>query len=202
MNHFDIVKEIHAAQPPARTVDGALAFMLRVIARLQRDFPAERVGLLIKTAGENIVPFGHTSVSASRLVYPDHNLLVKILSDVPTTNGASWQADEGIPNAGHHGGYLAVNGDASTRPPGPTPHAPGTDAAAVPAVAPQQLAMLEGRLAAVEAKAAALATLFEEIVKQIGAHNEQFAALDAAVRKPLPEYEGRNRAGTVISRPR
>lgn len=107
-NHADIVEQVHVAQPPARTIDGALNFLLRVIARLQHDFPTERVGLLIKTAGENIVPYASTSVSASRIVYPDHDLLVKILSDVPTTNGPSWQPEEGIPNTGHHEGYLAV----------------------------------------------------------------------------------------------
>jgi hypothetical protein len=34
------------------------------------------------------------SFSASRIMYPDLRL-IKVLSDVPTTNGPSWQ-DEGV----------------------------------------------------------------------------------------------------------
>lgn len=124
--HDDVIRQVHAAHPPARTKEGALAFLLYAIAELQWRFPAERVGLLIKTAGENIVPYQGTSVSAGRIVYPDHNLLVKILSDVPTTNGPSWQTEEGIPSTGHHGGYLAVGAPLTeptqpSKPPSETP---------------------------------------------------------------------------------
>jgi hypothetical protein len=120
--HGDVVAQVHRAWPPARTGEGALAFVLAVIRELQRACPQERVGLLIKTAGENIVPY-HTAsglvvhVSASRIVYPDHNLLVKVLTDVPTTNGPSWQPEIGIPNGGHHGGYLAVDAVPPVSPP-------------------------------------------------------------------------------------
>jgi hypothetical protein len=115
-DHADVISAEHASHPPARTVNGALAFLLHVIAVLKRKFPDERVGLLKKTAGENIVPYGGTKVSASRLVYPDHNFIVKVLTDVPTTNGPSWQTEQGIPNEGHHGGYLAVGSDEQPLP--------------------------------------------------------------------------------------
>ena len=167
INHADIVKQLHAEGPPAKTVDGALAFLLRVIARLQRAFPSERVGLLIKTAGENIVPYGGTSVSASRLVYPDHDLLVKILSDVPTTNGPSWQSEEGIPDEGHHGGYLAVPATGKPDPaPGPGPSPPPVD-----------LTPLLVRLAALEQRATDLEALHVEVNKQLGAINELIKTL-------------------------
>ena len=58
IDHADIVQQLHGEDPPAKTLEGALAFLLRVVARLQDEFPSERVGLLIKTAGENIVPYG------------------------------------------------------------------------------------------------------------------------------------------------
>jgi hypothetical protein len=51
-------------------------------------------GLLLKPGGENIVTWKGQSFSAGRIVYPNGHLF-KLLSDIPTTNGPSWQ-DEGV----------------------------------------------------------------------------------------------------------
>ena len=168
IDHADIVQQLHGEEPPAKTLEGALAFLLRVVARLQDAFPSERVGLLIKTAGENIVPYGGTFVSAARLVYPDHDLLVKILSDVPTTNGASWQPDQGIPNEGHHGGYLAV----------PASGTPGPE--------PVDLTPLLVRLDALEKRTTHLESLHVEVNKQLGSINELIRRLSERPRPGPP----------------
>ncbi len=168
IDHADIVQQLHDEEPPAKTLEGALAFLLRVVARLQDAFPSERVGLLIKTAGENIVPYGGTSVSAARLVYPDHDLLVKILSDVPTTNGASWQPDQGIPNEGHHGGYLAVPVSGTPRP------------------EPVDLTPLLVRLAALETRATQQEAMHVEVNKQLGSINELIRRLSERPRSGRP----------------
>jgi len=47
-------------------------------------------GLLIKNGGENIVSWQGMSFAAARICYPDGHIY-KVLSDVPTTNGPSWQ---------------------------------------------------------------------------------------------------------------
>ena len=168
IDHADIVQQLHAEEPPAKTLVGALAFLLRVVARLQDAFPSERVGLLVKTAGENIVPYGGTFVSAARLVYPDHDLLVKILSDVPTTNGASWQPDQGIPNEGHHGGYLAV------------------PVSGTPRLEPVDLTPLLARLTVLEQRAANLEALHGEVNKQLGAINDLIKRLSERPRAEPP----------------
>lgn len=136
-NYFYIVQQEHFKQAPEKTLEGALAFLLRVIARIHADPAGERVGLLIKTAGENIVPYAGTFVSAGRLTFPDHDLLVKILTDIPSTNGPSWQPEEGIPKTGHHGGYLAVGAD-----PGPVDPWPGDVSPAVLKAAFDELLVL------------------------------------------------------------
>jgi hypothetical protein len=176
IDHADVVRQLHEEEPPAKSGEGALAFLLRAIARLQRDFPSERVGLLIKTAGENIVPFAGTSVSAGRLVYPDHNLLVKILTDIPTTNGPSWQTEEGIPSKGHHGGFLAVPAS-GTPGPAPAPH---------PSPPPVDLTPLLLRLADLELRATHLEALHREVNKQLGAINELIKTLSERPRSGPP----------------
>jgi len=50
----------------------------------------EGAGLLIKNGGENIVSWMGHSFSAGRICYPDGHIY-KVLSDVPSTNGPSWQ---------------------------------------------------------------------------------------------------------------
>ena len=46
--------------------------------------------MLIKPGGENIVTWLGRSFAAARICYPDGHIY-KLLSDVPTTNGPSWQ---------------------------------------------------------------------------------------------------------------
>src|SRR3990167_3036519 len=187
--HSDLVQELHHEHPPAKTLEGALAFLLVLISRLQRLFPQERVGLLIKTAGENIVSYGGTSVSAGRIVYPDHDLLVKVLTDIPSTNGPSWQIEEGIPSTGHDGGYLAVPNSGTT-----LPH-PGTPS--------PDLSGILTRLSLLETRAGLLWEVYAELVKQIGLINQAMAALDVAVvRQPLPDYAGKLGPWTITSRPK
>src|SRR5262249_8161551 len=85
-----LVQCVHSAINPAHTPEGAFEVTKRV-AWLLRGGGA---GLLIKNGGENIVAWKGYSFSASRIIYPDLHL-IKVLSDVPTTNGPTWQ-DEGI----------------------------------------------------------------------------------------------------------
>jgi len=48
---------------------------------------------LIKTTGDNIVPWKGKIFSAARICYPDGHIW-KVLSDVPTTNGPTWQDND------------------------------------------------------------------------------------------------------------
>jgi len=84
----EISKCVHDAINPPHTVAGAFEVVKRV-AWLLRGGGG---GLLIKRGGENIVSWKGESYSASRMCYPDGHIY-KLLSDVPTTNGASWQDD-------------------------------------------------------------------------------------------------------------
>lgn len=86
VNHADIVQQLYNQQPAEKSIPGALAFCLRVLAALP---PSEKAGLLVKTSGDNIIPFRDTVVSAGRICYPDGQLY-KVLTDVPTTNGPQW----------------------------------------------------------------------------------------------------------------
>ena len=186
IDHGDIVQEQHAVAPPDKTVEGALAFLVRVIKRLQIKYPAERVGLLIKTAGENIVPYGKTSVSAGRICYPDYDLLVKILSDVPTTNGPIWAVEDGIPHEGHHGGYLAIasNGGAPPPVPEPEPDEPHP---------PPLTVDYEQAIAALHVQLRDQAERMEQINK---AHDQRLRWLETGMS--LPEYEGVARGAVKI----
>src|SRR6185436_15696744 len=89
LNHLDAVQYVYSLQPAEKTLPGALAFLLRLLDALP---VSERAGLLLKPAGENIVPYNGQMVSAGRICYPDGQLY-KVLTDVPTTNGPSWQDD-------------------------------------------------------------------------------------------------------------
>jgi hypothetical protein len=84
----EISKCVHDAINPPHTVAGAFEVVKRV-AWLLRGGGG---GLLLKPGGENIVTWNGKSYSASRMCYPDGHIY-KLLSDVPTTNGASWQDD-------------------------------------------------------------------------------------------------------------
>jgi hypothetical protein len=88
-DHRDIVLDEYNEAPADKTVAGALHFLERVLRRLP---PEERGGFQLKPAGENIAPYRGHLVSVSRIMYPDGQL-VKILSDVPTTNGPIWTID-------------------------------------------------------------------------------------------------------------
>lgn len=121
VNNIDIVQQLHAEQPPARTVEGALAFLLALLQRLPVN---ERAGLLLKPAGENIVAHHGQMVSAGRICYPDGQLY-KVLTDIPTTNGPSWQ-DDGTVDPSR---YLAVPRDTAQEPPPPVDDRPDVLAA-------------------------------------------------------------------------
>jgi hypothetical protein len=81
-----LVACVHSAINPARTEEGAFEVAKRVAWLLR----GQGAGLLIKNGGENIVPWKGYSFSAARICYPDGHIY-KLLSDVPTTNGPSWQ---------------------------------------------------------------------------------------------------------------
>ena len=83
---------------------------------------------------------------------------------MPTTNGASWQPDQGIPNEGHHGGYLAV----------PVSGTPGQE--------PVDLTPLLARLDALETRATHLESLHVEVNKQLGSINELIRRLSERPR--------------------
>lgn len=78
-----------AAVNPAHTVEGAFEITKRIAWLLR----GEGAGLLIKNGGENIVSWKGFSFAAARICYPDGHIY-KVLSDVPTTNGPSWQDND------------------------------------------------------------------------------------------------------------
>ena len=78
-----------AALNPAHTVEAAFEVTKR-IAWLLRGSGA---GLLIKNGGENVVLWKGMSFAAARICYPDGHIY-KVLTDVPTTNGPSWQDND------------------------------------------------------------------------------------------------------------
>jgi hypothetical protein len=84
-----LVRCVHAAVKPGGTVEGAFEVTKRV-AWLLRGGGA---GLLIKNGGENIISWQGRSFAAARICYPDGHIY-KVLSDVPTTNGPSWQDND------------------------------------------------------------------------------------------------------------
>jgi hypothetical protein len=75
-----------AAVGPAHTEEGAFEVTKRIAWLLR----GEGGGLLIKNGGENIVSWKGYSFAAARICYSDGHIY-KVLSDVPTTNGPSWQ---------------------------------------------------------------------------------------------------------------
>jgi hypothetical protein len=74
---------------PNHTEEGAFEVTKRVAWALR----GEGAGLLIKNAGENIVPWMGYSFAAARICYPDGHIF-KVLTDVPATNGPSWQDND------------------------------------------------------------------------------------------------------------
>jgi hypothetical protein len=88
-NKEKLVECIHDHVNPARTVEGAFEVTKRVAWALR----GEGAGLLIKNGGENIVGWLGYSFAASRICYPDGHIY-KVLTDVPGTNGPSWQDND------------------------------------------------------------------------------------------------------------
>lgn len=74
---------------------GSIEMALEVVARTAWALRQAGAGLLRKPAGENVIGYHGVLVSASRIAFRDEARrvcrLVKVLSDVPTTNGPSWQ---------------------------------------------------------------------------------------------------------------
>jgi hypothetical protein len=81
-----LVECIHDAVNPTHTVEGAFEVTKWVAWTLR----GEGAGLLIKNGGENIISWQGYSFAASRICYPDGHIY-KVVTDVPTTNGPSWQ---------------------------------------------------------------------------------------------------------------
>jgi hypothetical protein len=125
-NHADVVAQVATEHPPAKTVDGAFQFTLEVLAALTAQFPQEHAGLLEKVLGDNIVPYAGTLVSAGRIAYPNQHS-IKLLSDVPTTNGPKWEDEGPVSLGGFMKGYLAI------QTPTPTPTTPAPIVVNVPA---------------------------------------------------------------------
>ena len=88
-NKQALVSCVHGAVNPERTEHGAFEVTKRVAWLLR----GEGAGLLIKNGGENIVSWMGRSFSAGRICYPDGHIY-KVLSDIPSTNGPSWQDND------------------------------------------------------------------------------------------------------------
>jgi hypothetical protein len=88
---LEFVKCLHAKIQPAGSVQKAFDLTRRVAWM----FRGAGAGLLIKDAGDNIVQWHGKTFSASRICYPDGHI-VKVLTDVPTTNGPSWQEGDRV----------------------------------------------------------------------------------------------------------
>jgi hypothetical protein len=84
-----LVRCVHAAVNPERSEHGAFEITKRVAWLLR----GSGVGLLIKNGGENVVSWQGRSFAAARICYPDGHIY-KVLSDVPATNGPSWQDND------------------------------------------------------------------------------------------------------------
>jgi hypothetical protein len=83
-----LVECIHDEVRPGPTVEDAFEVTKRVAWALR----GEKAGLLIKNGGENIISWHGMSFSAGRICYPDGHIY-KVLTDIPATNGPSWQDD-------------------------------------------------------------------------------------------------------------
>ncbi len=85
----ELVRQIKAQINPPNTPEGAFEVTKRVAWALR----GKGVGLLIKDSGENIVNWKGYWFAAARVCFPDGHIY-KILSDVPATNGPSWQDND------------------------------------------------------------------------------------------------------------
>ena len=91
---FELSRCVHDAVNPPHTPEGAFEVTKR-IAWLLRGGGA---GLLLKPGGENIVTWKGKTFAAARICYPDGHIY-KVLSDVPTTNGPTWQDNDFVPTS-------------------------------------------------------------------------------------------------------
>jgi hypothetical protein len=64
-----------------------------VTKRVAWALRGEGAGLLIKNGGENVISWLGYSFAASLICYPDGHIF-KVLTDVPGTNGPSWQDND------------------------------------------------------------------------------------------------------------
>jgi hypothetical protein len=85
---------VHGHINPSRTVEGGFEVTKWVAWGLR----GEGAGLLIKNGGENIIGWQGYSFAAGRICYPNGQIY-KVLTDVPSTNGPSWQ-DNGFVDRG------------------------------------------------------------------------------------------------------
>jgi len=83
---YQVIACIHDRLNPPHTPEGAF----EITKRVAWAYRSEGAGLLIKNGGENIVAWKGMSFSAGRICLPDGHIY-KVLSDVPTTNGPSFQ---------------------------------------------------------------------------------------------------------------
>jgi hypothetical protein len=88
-NPIELVTCIHDRLNAPRTVEGAF----EITKRVAWAYRNEGGGLLIKDGGENIVSWKGRSFSAGRICEPNGHIW-KVLTDVPTTNGPSWQDND------------------------------------------------------------------------------------------------------------
>jgi hypothetical protein len=163
-NHGDVVAQLAAEQPPDHTLEGAAQFLVRVVERLNQLYPNERAGLLEKVDGENIIPYGGTLISASRIAYPDQHLF-KLLQDVPTTNRPQWVDDGFASIGGFLKGYLPVAGVPPTPMPPPIVTLPPP--VIPPVVSPQPVPIVLD-LSSVNAQLAEIAAELHEHVRADG----------------------------------
>lgn len=185
-NHGDIVSQVASEGAPDHTLEGALAFVLRVVSRLNQLYPFERAGLLEKVSpGEGIVQYAGTSVSAGRICYPDQHVF-KILTDVPTTNGPEW-VDEGMASIGGFlKGYMpmTVPPDVAVQPPAEQPPAPA------PAPVPDVQTILTARLDEVDAQFAALNSKVDQLATKADIASLRQQVVDSAktIAKTVPFF--------------
>lgn len=91
---LDLVRCLHGRIQPAGSLDKAFEVTKRVAWALR----GEGAGLLLKPSGENIISWKASWFSAARVCWPDGRI-VKVLTDVPTTNGPTWADDGSVDRA-------------------------------------------------------------------------------------------------------
>lgn len=86
-DHYQLVECIHSHVHPTNEYEA-----FEVTKRVAWALRGEGAGLLIKTSGENIVPWKGYVFAAGRICYPDGHIF-KVISDVGPggANGPSWQ---------------------------------------------------------------------------------------------------------------